>query len=599
MISLPKAINAFSLPVWNQTNNSDINGSLYASFNIDLTENDGKLRLGRRLVANTLTSDNANLTSYPVGFRQQTQTNKNLWTVAGTKVFVQNENYPNGSGFAPDTGTNTPTDCSSTLSDIEVFNGELYVSRNSVDISYLPVASSTWSIISGAGNGSVPTPLCVYGGRLYSVAGQGIVSIDTSHVLATLGSAFTVTIPDINQLVTFIRAASDRIWIGTVAYYGGKGYVYEWDGVSTQVSKSHRLAASGALSCVIKDDIPYIMDSNGVLMNWNGGTFTELARLYRKNKRLLYNPLGLDNSRFIHPNGMSLVNNKINLLIDGRNYDNTTPVSSSIDDTIPSGIWEYDENKGLYHKHSIAMTHAANTITDYGAVKIAGVGAISEWNIPSTVAGRNGTLLCGVNYFQDVSTVKSGIFYDDSNDTLQKAGYFITPKLMSADAQGQSSVQNMWQNFYTLFKAFITSTDKIYVKYRKQEISSVIATATWTSTTTFTTPTDLSALAGYEVEVLLGIGAGKPSQIVSAVFSGGVCTVTVDETYVNATGTSQIRVQNWVKISDMDTTSQATYDQANVGILSNWIQFKLTLLFTGKDEIEKVIIINEDYNPAN
>lgn len=616
MINLPKSPNSYSSPAWNQTNDSDVNGSIFTSFNLDLTENDKKLRLGRRLVANTLTSDIPTnifggtfpFNNYPIGFKQFNITNKTLWTVAGNYVFYQAEKYPNGSGFLQDTNSATPVDCDSKYSDIEIYNGELYVTSANTYISYLPAGASIWVQLAGAGGGSSVQPLCVFAGTLYVGAGSGtiksIVSVPgVSHTVTTTG-ATTIAIPDVYQVITFLKAASDRIWIGTLGFNGTKGRVYEWDGSATQVLKTHILEAAGALSCVIKDDVPYIMDSNGVLSVWNGGTFIKLAKLYRRNKRMLFNAMAVDNSRFIHPNGMSIVNGKINLLIDGRNHDNTTGgILDSIDETIPSGIWEYDENIGLYHKHSIATAHVGDTIKDYGAVKLAGVGAIAEWNnitTPSAVTGRNGTLLIGANYFSDATpTVVSGIFYDDSNDTLQKSGYLVTPKLESIDADGQPSVQNMWQNFYTLYKYFLDSADKIYVKYRKQEISSVIATGTWTSTSTFTTPTDLSALTGYEVEILLGVGAGKASHITSAIFSSGSCTITVDEIYTGATGTFQIRVQNWHKISDMDTTSQATYDQANVGVLSNWIQFKVTMLFTGKDEIEKLIIINEDFNPAN
>ena len=49
------------------------------------------------------------------------------------------------------------------------------------------------------------------------------------------------------------------------------------------------------------------------------------------------------------------------------------------------------------------------------------------------------------------------------------------------------------------------------------------------------------------------------------------------------------------KISTI-TSGQATFDQAGIGELANWIQFKVAMIFTGKDEIEKLIIINQDFN---
>ncbi len=613
MIQVPKITNPYLPAQWNQKNDSDLSGSLWVSFNLDFSENEGKLRLGKRLLANTLTSDVAALAGYPVGFRIQNQTGKAIWTVANTQVFYQAVSYPSGTGtgFLADANTSTPTDCSSALSDIELFNGELYVSRNSSSVSYLPANSSTWSTIASFGNGGSPTPLCVYGNRLYSVGGTGqILSINTSHVVATAGNTFTVAIPDGTtgtQLITFMRAASNRIWIGTLNLNGNKGYIHEWDGSAQTVTKSYRLEAAGALACVIKDDIPYVIDSLGQLIVWNGGTFTKLDMLNRRNKKILFNAAGTDNTRFIHPNGMSVVNGKINMLIDGRNYDNATASANSIEETIPSGIWEYDENRGLIHKGSIAVAHAADTIKDYGQVKISGVGALAEWNVPSTSTTRNGTLLCGASYYQDATTVKSGIFYDDSNDTLQKAGYFITTKQPAVDAKGNSSVQNMWQNIYTVYKKLLDSNDKMVVKYRVYEAEPITATITWASTTTFTTTTDVTAYwtsgTGYEVEVLNGIGAGKCSHITSIVNNSGTYTVTVNETYTGATGTAQARFQFWTYIDTISYNSSlpagVTFDQAGIGALSNWIQFKIWMLFTGKDEIEKLLIVNQDYNPAN
>lgn len=613
MISFPKSPNSYSAPEWNQTNNSDINGSLFASFSLDLSENEGKLRIGRRLVANTLTSDSANLTSYPVGFKYfpQSSANANIWTVAGGRVFHQAEGYPNGSGFIQDATTSTPTICDSTLSDIEVFNNagtsELYVTTNTGTVYYLTSSASSWATVASFGGGSSPTSLCAFGNTLYSGFSSTIISITAGGHTVNSSGSFTATIPDANQIITFIRASSTTLWIGTVNVNGGKGYMYSWDGVSTTITQSYRLKASGALSCVIVDDVPYITDSNGNLLAFNGGTFELLTGLYRRNKKMLFNAIGLNNSRFIHPNGMSLINNKINLLIDGRNYDNSTASLSSIDTTIPSGIYEYDENRGLTHKHSIAVAHSGDTITDYGAVKIAGAGALSEWNVPSNVAGRNGTLLCGASYYQDATTVKAGIFYDDSNDTLQKAGYLITSKIPAQDAKGFPSVQNTWQNIYTIYKKLLDSADKIVVKYRVYEQDPVETTITWVDSTSFTTTTDVTSYwtsgTGGEVEVLNGIGAGKCSHITSIVNNSGTYTVTVDETYTSASGTARARFQTWRKTDAItqnnSITAGVTSSQAGMGEKTNWVQFKIWCLFTGKDEIEKLLIINQDTNPAN
>lgn len=603
MISLPRQPNAYSLPVWTQTNDSDVNGSLYSSFNIDLTENEGKVRLGKRLVLNTGSADDSNM-GIPIAFKTFLHSggSPSAFAVAGAYIWSQaiSTGYPSATPFTKLTAGSAPTTCVSNVSDMEILSGTIYVTTFSTTTYYSTDGVNWSSFTSGAGASGVTHMLCNFQNRMYMTDnGNTVVSWDTARTLASITNPYTVDLSAYPNLwITFIKASSNRIWIGTLDQYAGKGYIFEWDGVATQVTKPYRLDASGALSCVIKDDIPYITDSNGNLSYWNGGTFVKVAGLNRLHNKLLYKALSTVNDRFIHPNGMSIIKGKINILIDGRNYDNATVLSDTIEETIPSGIWEFDEKKGLYHKHSFCTTKSGSTITDYGQTKIFGAGAIAELNLPNTDSGRNGTFLAGASYYTNTTTIVSGIFYDDSNDTLQKAGYLVTPKLLAIDGRGMPSVQNSWQNIYTLYRYLLDSNDKITVKFRNKEIDSVIAIATWTSNTTFTTPTDLSALVGYEVEPILGLGSGKTSHITIAVFSAGSCTVTVDETYTGATSTSQVRIQNWKKISTI-TSGEATYDQAGIGPISNWCQFKLGMIFTGRDELETLLIINQNFNPAN
>ena len=607
MITLPKSPNAYSLPIWNQLNNSDVNGTLYASFNLDLTENEGKVRLGKRLVINTNSSDAAEITSYPCGFKVY---GANRFAIAGASgvgyVFKGDVNkiYPSAVQFGKVTGSNTPTDVDSLYSDIEVSNGALYVTGKGTSVYKTTdiTLGTTWATAISAGTTTCPHMLASFQARTYMTDnGSKIISWDASDTVASSGT-YTVDIGNPgSNVITFIRSSSNRIWIGTINTYGGKGYIYEWDGsTTTEVQKSYRLESAGVLSCVIKDDVPYVMDVYGQLLVWNGGTFKKLTALNRIHNKLLYNPSSPnnfgENNKFIHPNGMSIVKGRINLLINGSNIDNTTYINNTIEETIPSGVWEYDEDKGLYHKHSVSLSHVADTIVDYGQVKVNGVGALSELNNPSNDAGRNGTFLAGVSYYTNTTTIKSGIFYDDSNDTLQKAGYFITSKLPAIDINGMPSIQNMYNNIYTMYKSLLDTNDEIVIKYRKKEIDAVIVVATWTSITTFTTTTDLSALVGYEVEPILGVGSGKTSHIVTAPYVAGVCTVTLDKIYAIIVGTSQVRIQNWKKISTINTSSTATYDQAGIGELGNWIQFKIGMIFTGKDEIEKLVVINQNYN---
>ncbi len=614
MLTLPKQPNQYSAPLWNQTNDSDINGSLWASFNLDFSENEGRLRLGKRLVVNTNTAVDAGFTSTPIGFKLFTYNNggtTSIFTVIGANVWSMLGDYPNVSIFSQDGGSGTPTTCSATTSDIEIFNAELYVTANDGKAYYLAYGGTTWANIASVGTAGEAIMMAPYGARMYYGSGITVLSSDTSHSLASSG-AYTISLPGctINDTrISFIKAGQNRIWIGTVNILGQRGRVYEWDGSSTQPTKFYTLQAGGALACVIKDDIPYVMDSNARMWQFNGGTFVKVAQLNRRNKKMLTGALDLTNSRFIHPNGMALINSRINLLINGKNADN----AGSMEETIPSGLWEYDEERGLIHKGSFSTTRAVQSIVDYGAPRISGIGGLAEIDFPDTASGKNGTFMAGATYFTSATATSAAAFYDDSNDTLQKAGYLISTKLSATDENGQPSVQGSWPSIYTLYKQLQNATDEIAVKYRVYEKTStpVEVTITWTSTTTFTvlnSAVDVSqywtAGTGGEIEITAGVGAGQCSHIINAVINAGTWTVTVDETYVGASSqTAKARFENWVKLSEItynnSIPSGVTYSQDTPGVISNWIQFKIYMIFTGKNELEKLLIANVDYNKAD
>lgn len=576
-----------------QFNNSNILGDLWASFNIDLSENEGAFRIGKRLYINTSTADVTEITGYPVGFAVLGSTKFTVAGASGTGYAFSNaSNYPSAGTFAKITAANSPSACDCTYSDLIVSNDNLYVTTASNSVHQYNGNTSAWSTFTaGASDSSSAHMLTSYGGRTYMTrAGSSIISWDSVPTVATSGQyTLTLTNTDSN-IITFMRAASNRIWIGTVNTLGGKGYIYEWDGSLTQPTKSYRLESSGALSCVVMNDVPYVIDTNGALLAWNGGTFKKLTQLNRRRNRLLWNPLSRKNDRFIHPNGMSVINGKIHIFIDGRNNDGSSTAATQ-EETIPSGVYEYDENKGLVHKYSVGYTKSGSTIIDYGASRIAGAGGLSEFNQPNTTSGRNGTLLLGASYYTDASTSASAIFYDDSLDTGRKAGYFITTKQRPRASKLGPVLAGTWSKLYISFREFLNANSRIVIKGRTSEQEpSTHFTVSWPNSTQFNTSADLSSWAvGDEVEIVAGEAAGYLAHITAMAGPvGGVTTVTVDTTMpVSGLNTSVARLQKWVKLKEI-TDQSKTWEQFGVGQMtaSNWAQFKVWMVATGQDEIE-------------
>ncbi len=610
--------------LWVQPNDTDvfrayknIPGNLFSSFNLDIDEVEGNVRVGKRLIVNTNSADVSQLNGVPVGFREL---NGKIYTAAGAGgtgyVFNTSTNALTATPFSKNTvsgGVTAPSTVDSLYSDIDVLSGQLFVTMKDLNFYYMSQNSDTaWATGSFAGGGADNNPhmLTTFAQRMYcTYNGNKIISWDNSStpVVASPGDAATLDMTARlagSSVITFIRAAANRIWIGTVNQKGGKGYVYAWNGATNDVQNSYRLDSAGALSCVIKDDVPYITDVYGNLLSWNGGTFVKLAGLNLLNMNVLFNPLGAGNNRFIHPNGMSIIRGKIHTLLDLRNYDGAYGASGSFPDSftishhLPSGIWQFDQDTGSYtHAYSFGLSHASDTIVDYGQFYLAStsttgaVGGLSEFLVAPGGAGQDGSFLCGGGFSNDASSSGGNnwaIFYDNLADTKQKAGYLVTMKVES------EGVTDIWQKMFIIHKALLAATDKIVLKYKTTDAGSTLAVVTCPTTSTFTTTADLSAvLVGDEVEFISGKNGGICTHITALNLSGGSWTVTVDETLSTSGGaTSRVFIQRWVKASPTINDQTSMYNEIGLGPRSTWIQFKMWMLFTGKNEVLAMKLAN-------
>ena len=576
---------------WRQTNRSDILGSLWSSFNLDLTDNLGVTRVSPRTL---LTTDNITDLGIPCAFEFFDTL---YWAIAGSYIF-NNSGVTNGN-FTKDATGSSPTSYSSDESDLELFNGFLYTSATGGLFKKTANGSGggAWSAdLLATLETAFPHLLLAFGDRLYVTdEGHIVHSLDDGDSPASpSGTPNTVSYTldlsifggSAKNTISCMRATTQYIWIGTINRNQGKARVYYWDGAQPTPNGFVELDSSGALAMVIKDDVPYIMDTNGALLQFNGGTFKEIARLPYDKFVYLDNVYDIDHTdRPIHPNGMTIVDDKINVLVNNLNFNE----AESENENLPAGIWEFDERIGLYHKLSLSYhAFSAGSVEDYGQNKLSKVGAITHAKNNSKAANTDGHMLIGAQYFSDATTVAEGIWTTNPRDTKQKYGYLVTTKTFSAN------LKDNWQKVYTRIKRLLASTDKIVVKYRTTEVAPVTATITWVNTTSFTvTAANVPDLAvGDEVEVLQGDGSGQCSHV-TAITGTTTYTVTVDETYTGATtNTAKARFQKWIK-SNVTISQTEDYFEFPLGATTPWIQIKVCFRFTGKNEMYDILLINE------
>jgi hypothetical protein len=381
-----------------------------------------------------------------------------------------------------------------------------------------------------------------------------------------------LTLPT-NQRVIWIRSSSSMVYIGTQDKLGMEGFVFIWDGVSDdyqgKISMNDQITYAG----VVLGNTPYCVNGKGQLLG--GDNFSEVAVFpVFKEKRRWDDDLA--RAQMVHRNGMEVIDDKIHILINGA----IEGVDTELLENMPSGIWEYDPDVGLYCKYTLGQFKA--TEEDWGASCIARNGALKE------VQHDTGHFLAGASVYTDNATTElKAIFVSQVDLTTLQRGYFTTSQIGSQD------IRAFWRRMLLKFKKLENSTDRIIVKYRvvKNINFPAKATISWVSTSQFTsTDTDFTnVVAGDEIEILCGKGAGATAHVSTITFATPTYTVTLDEAIPGAAGTAQVRIQNWTKLGAIsDQTLVRKFYR--IAKRESWIQFKVELRGTETSpELESIV----------
>lgn len=593
-----------------QNNRSNILpiGNLWSTFNTDFQTNLGVMRIYPRLKLSYSTADDADL-GCPWAFHYF---DGKLWAGCGAHIF-HNAGLPDSTPWTDDASTGVATDYSSDYSDMAVFNNTLCAATTDELLSKARNGSGTgaWTSRDTLSGSSIHVMTYFKRfDRLYYANGiDSIISIDTAWATADPGSDYAISltfnsVAEIDYEITSMRATNTNIWIGTInrqEFESGLGKLVQWDGLSAQITAEFELNnANGVMAIAIdpQHDNPFVMDSNGVLSEFNGTGFNEVARLPLPFNKMLLKSFSNETDRFIHPNGMYFTRNgtlRMNI--------NNAPSTGDIMENMPSGVWEWSRETGLVHLTTYSYNPVASSVvTDYGQNMISRVGAISSMQSPFT-SSSDGTFLAGATIYTNATTTTSGIFFDNSLDTIIKKGYFVTDWFESRE------IADSWDIWWASFRKFLATTDDIVFKYRIEEEAPVVGAITWVNTTSFTVTNAICDVSDYwtsgtggEVEILRGTGGGLCAHITNAVLAAGTWTVTIDETATGVTtGTATARFQKWIKVYPAeDLSSVSTWGQWSISTDSTpRIQIKGCFTYTGAGEFYKAILTSEEDIKSN
>ena len=325
-------------------------GEIWSAKSIDLERNKGKVGLADSYSDLFDSSEGgfSNLIT-PIAFVRSSADNTDRWWLNGGRLFKTTNTNPE-TGWAEDAIASTPT---APLYDLIDFAGNLIVPI-STDLSRLVAGTWTgawWTSLTGASAlQALPHRFAILAGALLFTDGRFINDYD-----GTIARDPALTLPvgfQANWIVTF----------GSLAFIGGavtsgEAYIYTWDRVQGSYIARYPIGDTEALCGFVADSV-YIVTKKGEIKRFNGSGFEQVQQFPSVEVGSQINS--------IHPNGVSVVENIVKMLVD---------FGSVANDRTLSGIWHFDlTTKNLYNAGSVRNT----TARDYAQHEIAEAGALKQ-----------------------------------------------------------------------------------------------------------------------------------------------------------------------------------------------------------------------------
>jgi len=181
---------------------------------------------------------------------------------------------------------------------------------------------------------------------------------------------------------------------------------------------------------------------------------------------------------------------------------------------------------------------------------------------------------------------------------LPNRGYFVTPRLNSSQVtDNQNKLTIKWKPLDTEDSIIVKykTTDRYDIPFSSVRFATTAYTATWATTTSFTTTADLSGvIVGDELEITGGVGSGHMTRIASLTLLAGTWTVTIDEAFPFAVATDKLyfQIDNWTLLTTITSSNTDNYYETQIGSSGKFIQVKVEMRGIGTT-IEELQIDNQ------
>lgn len=537
-----------------QLNLNDTAGELWATRNIDIHTNPGKIKLARpfKQVATDSDVGGDDVEAFAI-------LGANAYALTSGGLFRDSSPFDDWNSIASAVNNGSKRD-------MVVFKGVLAISTsNNIDSFNGTTKTSSWW--TARGNPSLtdgyPHILEVLriGAETLAVTDKNKVHAYTGGIAADPILSTTVEL-DAQFVATCLKSAIRNVWIGTYTEDAEQAHVFEWDGASTNYTESYPVGAKAVLAMEIIDNIPLIITERGDIKIFNNAGFQTVAQFPFSKDPVFANGVetGLiqpDNlARPVHPKGMRRKGNTVFIYA---NFEDLLATDYGLKKRTPSGVWALDLT-------TWSLTHLGSQGNESLFATSTPLMVINESSGRIFMGGRTEESL-------------NGIWIEDLDDTSENYGYAVTSEV---EADGIQEVFNE-----TITKALLGADDDIVLKYRSRNdvlLPLVLPNCFWASATQFNTAEDLSYIKTRfdlgerdEIEVLLGQGSGRLAHITEIVENSGSYEVTIDEEIGVAPEESTIRFDNFKKVPKAMTAEDLEVLRLGVGDNSSWAQYKLAL----------------------
>lgn len=352
-----------------QPNSSDVQGTLYATRNIDLDE-EGYIKLASATVSVFGEVDDAEFDNVHSMFH-----GSNIYFV-GNDLFRENQ-VSIGSSFSNvTTGSDTTPPSPGAEEDGVFFNGTEVVSDGS-SVKYNN--AGTWTSISGTQSPAAGEPSCMAvfpsQNSLLFATGNKVNRINTSWTVSQ-----TLTIPA-DYLVTSMDVNGAYAYIATRHKENGEAVLFLWLGSTTTNDGAFGVGTYGIQSIRKYQSSVAMMDSLGRLLQFTGSGFAELAALPVYFTRTNWGDANNDYGN-IYNRGMVVDGDLIYLNIANETEDtNRRFLSNQI-----GNIWCFDPEVGLYQRYSYTNTEFTTESVITSDINVSTDIITSGTTVPSTGA---------------------------------------------------------------------------------------------------------------------------------------------------------------------------------------------------------------------